>query len=701
MATIGKIRKHSGLVVGAIGVAIFAFVISDAFQSNSMLFSKNQDMLGEVAGEKIDYRDFHYRYEEAVEIYKQNNQLQNMDETQRSEVRQQVWNEIVEEIIYNNEYEKIHLNITKSEAFEKIAGPDPHQAVRSFFTNPETGVFDRNMLAQFLKNLDQQKPEYQQIWFKFEEGLQKEIIRQKYFNLIKNSFYITALEAREDYYAKNKFAAFDYVMLPLRSIPDTIVEYTEKQVLAYYKKHAKEYEVEEGRSFEYVVFDILPTQSDSQELFRQMQNIKEEFRQTKRDSLYVNVHSEVPFDTQYHTRDHFTEIIDEVFFDAEIDSVIGPFEERGKIKLAKLIDRKEDTLSYYKASHILIKPENASDEDTANAMKTARELLKEIKNEEDFSNMARRKSDDKGSAIKGGDLGWFADGTMVKPFMDAVKTMKKGDFKVVKSQFGAHIIYCTENSSNKVIKVGVIEKSIEPGTNTVNKAYDEVKKFRTAIRNKEDFDNVVLEMKLAKRMADDIRPEESDLPGFHQARRLVGWAYNAKLNEISDILEFDDKFVVAVLTKIVEKGVAPLEHIRDQIEQKVILENKKEMLYEKFQEANASASTLEEIAQALNVRVEKASNLSFDVTMISGIGDEKYLAGAVIGSKEGQISKPLKGENAVFQYQVSRFSEVQEPEDLSGNRNQLLSNMQGMSQYQTMETLNKKADIKDYKYKFY
>jgi len=104
------------------------------------------------------------------------------------------------------------------------------------------------------------------------------------------------------------------------------------------------------------------------------------------------------------------------------------------------------------ASHILITaPKDAPASDREKARARATELLAAVKKAPDtFADVARKNSQDPGSAGSGGDLGFFARGAMVKPFEDAAFAMKKGDISgVVESDFGYHIIKLTDTKAPK------------------------------------------------------------------------------------------------------------------------------------------------------------------------------------------------------------------------------------------------------------
>ncbi len=99
-----------------------------------------------------------------------------------------------------------------------------------------------------------------------------------------------------------------------------------------------------------------------------------------------------------------------------------------------------------RASHILIKIKKVNGKlDTASAKARADSVYQKLKAGEDFAKLAKEYSDDKGSAVKGGDLGFFQRRMMVKPFDEAAFNLNKGEFsKPVETKFGFHIIKVTD-----------------------------------------------------------------------------------------------------------------------------------------------------------------------------------------------------------------------------------------------------------------
>ena len=95
MAIIGKIRKHSGLAVIIIGVAIAAFVIGDFGKKSN----RGTNEIGSVGGESIPIQDFNNKVEETLEIQKENAKSEKITDEETYNIRQSTWNSMVREII--------------------------------------------------------------------------------------------------------------------------------------------------------------------------------------------------------------------------------------------------------------------------------------------------------------------------------------------------------------------------------------------------------------------------------------------------------------------------------------------------------------------------------------------------------------------------------------------------------------------------
>ena len=193
----------------------------------------------------------------------------------------------------------------------------------------------------------------------------------------------------------------------------------------------------------------------------------------------------------------------------------------------------------------------------------------------------------------------------------------------------------------------------------------------------------------------------SPLIGLEQPRELIRWAYKANKGETSKAFTIGEKYVIAHLTGIKEKGFLPLEDVKPQVTAGVIKEKKAEMLIEKFNKQASGATTIDAVAQKLIVQAMDADNINFTNGYIPSVGNEPRLIGSAFALKQGQLSKPIKGENGVYMVTVKSMTEPAAAKDFDNNRRQILEQRKGRSEYEVFNALKEKANIEDNRGKFY
>src|SRR5690606_37529515 len=184
-----------------------------------------------------------------------------------------------------------------------------------------------------------------------------------------------------------------------------------------------------------------------------------------------------------------------------------------------------------KAQHILIAINQGRDDNAAS--KTADSLLTAIKAGASFDTLAVKFSEDPGSKDKGGDLGYFPYGAMVPEFNDAVFMGKVGDMKIVKTQFGYHIVKVTDQRNfAPAAKLATVTKPLAPSTETENASYAKANEFAGRNSDAKAFDETVKQQGINKLQAQNVRVNDFVMPGLGSAREIIRWMYEAKLGEI-------------------------------------------------------------------------------------------------------------------------------------------------------------------------
>jgi len=696
MAVIEKIRSKAGLLLVFVGFSLVAFILGDFFSSNSGMSSSDASV-GEINGKDINVMDFEEKVQVQLTNYKLQSNSDNIDQNTTEQIREQSWNQLINEMVMNPQYEKLGLTCSPKELLDMVQGKNPHPQVKQAFTDPKTGVFSPSTVVNFLKNLDNdQTGKTRQQWVVFEKAIREERVQQKYYNLIKQGLYVSKAEAKDDFFNKNKTATMRYVTLNYASIPDTTIEVSDAELKTLYNATMKKYKQEASSNLEYVTFEVFPSDVDRQAALFEINKLTEDFRTSENDSLFVTLNSDSPFNPAFNKKGTLPVNIDSIMFASPVGYVAGPYEENSAFKLAKVSSVKMLPDSA-KAEHILLKMDPAKKDAilaTADSIKAA------LMSGANFAVLSFQYSTDEGSKIKGGDLGWFAPGMMVAEFNDAVFNGKKGDYTIVETQFGIHIIHITDQKGlGRQIRVAFVEKKIEPSTKTYQAVYSKANGFAAKNITADAFDKAVKDQNLTKLAEPNIMENARQVGPMENSRELVRWSFTAKPGEISKAFEFGNKFVIAKMIDRREKGFSSIEQIKEQLTAEVRRDKKAVLLMEKLKKGG---SNLDAVASGNGQTVQMAENVSFASPILPNGGMEAYVVGYMMSLKAGQVSAPIKGMNGVYVLSISSFADVKEPADLNAEAKQILSSqLQNRSQYESYNALREKSGIVDKRSKFY
>ena len=687
MVSLENIRNRSGLLMVVIGFAMLAFILTDLMSSSNGSVSTDL-VVGVIDDEEIDYQLFEQRIQKTLESQRTSNSNLNVNQ-----VRNTVWNQIVRETILNNQYNDLGLKVSSYELFDMVQGDNPYPAVKQSFTNPETGKFDRARLLQFLKediNNDETGQAMQQ-WLNFEEAIRKERENNKYNALISKGLSVSEWEAQQNKNYQSEIRNVSYVQIPFQNIPDSLISIKDSDLKSYMDDNSSMYQQSASRSIEYVVFNVMPSEADRNDAQDWIEDIKSDFSLTEDNEIFIRKNSDVFNRVLYVPENDLSENV-KPLISSPIGTIIGPFNFNfNTLRLAKLVDVSSRPDSV-KARHILISSNDKDSEIKIDSLKNI------ISNGQSFSKLAQEFSDDKGSAVNGGDLGWFSEGMMVEEFNDACFNAKKGDLIIVKTQFGTHLIELLEKSkSTKKYEVAYLDRQITYSNTTYQNVFSRAGKFAAENSNYDQFNMSVSSQNLSRRFADELEENTITIPGLDNPRELVRWAYNSKVGDVSDVFEFGNKIVVATLTSIKKEGLKELEDVRNEVKSLVLNQKKSEMLINEL----SSYNSLENILSDFGSQITSVEGINFYSSQVPKLGDQPEFVGATFAVEEGQTSKVFSGKNAVFAIKVDKIITSPENSDISNTKNSIIKNLRNRSSFQSYQSLVELFDVKDNRAKFY
>lgn len=731
MSVLERLRKRSGLLVAIVGVALLAFVLTGLFERGSSIFGSSSRAVGTIGGKSIDYNVFNQKVQEALENQKRNQQKTALTAEETDQTVQQVWNQTINEEVMDKEYAKLGIAVSDEELYDLMVD-HPHSAlvrnlsdqsgkVSEMFADPKTGQVSPQKIKEFTKKMtDEQEGQ----WTKLEEYIKQVRIVEKYNNLIKKGVYIPSAFAKREYIAQNTNASIKYVIKNYKLVMDSTVKVNDGELDKYYMAHQNEFKQEASRKLEFVTFDIAPTPEDFDDAKKALQRVADEFKMKKatEDSAFVVAESETrTFDMTFHTKGTLSPVIDTTMFKAEVGTVQGPYLENGSFKISKLIATKMSADSAH-VRHILIAYKGSGASQTVTrtkeqAKKMADSLTALLKTKKgDFKDYVAKFSDDGGKGAapdpkdpkkfvmgKDGDYGWVnAKSGFVDPFKNAGLDGKKGDLVVVESQFGYHIMEVLDTKGKQPkVQVATIESKVEPSNKTMQSVFVKASEFAGKNTTNDLFQKSVLEQKLNKRIADNIKESDKTIAGLDSPRGLVRWAYDNKKGAVSEPQEYGDKFVVASLVEVREKGIAPLEQVKEDVTSKVIKEKKAEQFTTEITAAMAGGATIDAIAAKLKVAVEQAPTVNFSTTAIPGSTNEPVVTGTVAAMKAKTLSKPLTGKEGVIVVYVDTKTDAPAQKDYKAQQTQQASQLSSRVDYEVYDALKKNANVEEHLVKFY
>ena len=682
MIRLDSIRKRSGLILVVVGLALFAFVIDpSAFGVDY----NSPDALGEVGDVEIEHNAFEQRVQKTLDAQRVSNPNVNIDQ-----IRNSVWNQVVRETILNNQYNNLGLEVTSTELFDIVQGDNPYPAIVNSFKT-EDGQFNRRGLLQYLKediNNDETGGALER-WLKFEKDLLKERQNNKYNALLAKGISVSDWEAQLTKKHQSEVRNVSFIQIPFQNIPDSIISITESDLKSYIKKNSSKYQQTSSRSIEYVVFNVNPSDGDRKDAEDWILDIKSDFSKAENDELFVRKNSDILNPVVFVAKEELTDEIKSIST-AQVGTILGPYKlNANTFRLAKLVDKASRPDSV-KARHILI---------TTNDADAKIDSIKNIISKgQSFTKLAEKFSQDQTTPLKGGATGWINEGEMPNKFTESCFTGRIGKLIVVKDNYGTHLIEVLDKSKSlEKFKVAYLDRQITYSSRTYQNIFAQAGRFAAENSNYEQFDASASAENLSKRIADELEESTISIPGLENPRKLVKWAYNSEVGDVSDVFEFENKIVVATLTSIKKDGLKDLEDIRAEVETLVRNQKKSEKLIEEL----SSYSSINEISSNYGSTIKSVQGLNFSSTQVPNLGDQPAFVGAAFAIEEGQESEVFASKNAVFALKVDKVIPAAENSDFSNAKNSIMNSLKSRSSYQVYQALVELFDIKDNRAKFH
>tara|TARA_B100000575_G_scaffold34513_1_gene23261 strand:- start:19485 stop:21596 length:2112 start_codon:yes stop_codon:yes gene_type:complete len=667
VAVLGKIREKSFFLILVIGLALFAFVISGALGTGNS--NNNEDVaIGIVNGKEIPLENFRYM----VEQTERNFGLTTMQAVEN------VWKQYIRNLVFEDQFESLGIDAGRDQIEQVVSSTESIINDERFIN--EAGFFDFGLFTDFIIQMKNTNPQAYESWKQQELSIISSAKENIYFDLIKSSIVVTPKDAEIFHHLENDNIDIEYVNYPYSSIPDTVFNISDKEIKNYIVQNKDKYFREAFRAIEYVSFFENATEKDIKDIRESLINLTEDryeynevsklsdtiigFYNTKFLNDFINRYSDEEFDSIYITKGKLPSDYAEILFNLNIGESFGPYKDINSFKISKLIDKKKN--GSIRASHILIshnesknKPLDVS-RTKVEAKKLANNLFRQIlRNKSKFEILAEEFSDGPSKSL-GGDLGFFTEDQIEPAFFDFAKRNRVGKIGIVETSFGFHIVKIVDKED--LVLLASLTKSIVPSEQTSNEVFKNATEFEMNALN-DNFQIAARESEYKVRFIPKINELDENLPGLPSQRRIIQWIFD-ETRKVGEIKRFDLSFggyVVVKLNNIMDKGVASIDEVRDEITRELLKKKKADLIIKD----NINLNSLEEFASKNKLDIITANAINQKSGTIVGSGNEPYIVGKAFGLDELQTSNFLIGNSGVFKLKIIKKSVADDLSDYS------------------------------------
>lgn len=709
MATLQNIRNRGPLLVIVIGVALLAFVLGDLFSSGSTLMGKARDRAFVVNGEVITTQQYSEKITEFEEFQKMISGQSSLDENTSLQIREAVYQQMVRNRLFEDQAGDLGLVVSKAEINDLVHGESISPILQQlpFFVDPETGMFSRMALIEFLNVINTASPnaqeqqlvnQYKSLWMFIENMIITQRLEEKYVSLLSNSVVVNDVEAKTSFDLSQQNAELGYAMQSYFTIPDSTVSVTDKEIKSFYDKHKKSFNLETPLvKISYFTTPINPSDEDFADVEQQSQVAFAQLQSAAAPATVVADYSDMPYRDVYVGENLLTPNQLDFARSAEVSDIYGPAREGDSYQIYKLIDKTVAPDSVHLSMMAI--PTSAVMGQDSIITNFVDSIYNLIQGGESFAVVANNLNPNS----NGGDVGWAREIDLLPFGINMVKEAFSAPVgqPVKISVPGQEVIFQVEERTRPVnkYKLAVINMPVVPSEKTSNNIDNKLNQLVSTPDVGKRFNELAAEEGYMVMPSMTFSANDFSLGQIQGSRQIITWAANEK--EVGAVRKFDltNLRVVARVDQVIPAGTTPLSEVSESIKSRLINDKKAEKLIADLTQKNLTS--LEDYAEAMNSIVDTVRFVNFTTQNITGVGYEPVINAAASFAPIGKTVGPMKGNLGVFVANVTNRTEGTAEYDAEAQKALILNNNAYRIQMQAVETLKDELGVEDNRYKFF
>ena len=715
MAALGKIRSKGAILVGAISLALFAFLAGDAARSCEGMKGESHQQIGKILGENISVQEYQKLFDEYQSAIKFTMQRDNLSEQELNQVKDQVWQQLVSSRVLEADAKKVGLTVTEKEIENVLSEGTNPVLTQTPFVNQQTGRFDVNALKQFFDSYNKAKaaksPELDQMqavydyWLFVEKNLRTQLLGQKYQALLASCVLSNKAEATMAFKDNNEESQIQLASLAYSSVKDADIKISDDDLKAKYDELKPAFRQSvETRDIKFVDYQIKASAADRKVVAKEMNDFQHQLATATDPSGVISKSgSEISYlglPVSSKAYQQYPDIASKI--DSLSVGTTGVFEnsQDNTLNVIRVFSKAQlpDSVQFRQISV------GAATPDEARAK--ADSIQKALAGGADFEALAKRYG-------QTGEKAWFTGQqyemapTMSVDNRTFVNALLNGEVNATQNlaltQGNVILQVLDKKAFTTKTTAAIIKKPIDFSKDTRSNAYNKFSEFVAKSSSIAELEKNASKSGYRVQSLNDLSTAEHYVGGIHGTHDALKWLFSAKQGEISPLYECgdNDHLLVVALTAVHPQGYRPWDdaQVKEVLKREVMKDKKAEMLMAKLKGVNSIAA-----AQSKGAKVSTVNQITFSApAFVQATGSvEPALSGAVAGTAAGKFSKaPVKGNAGVYVFQVvkkamragSKYNEAMVMQQTAQMNMQLISNF--------MQDLILKANVVDNRYLFF
>ena len=715
MAVLGKIRSKGAILVGAISLALIAFLAGDAARSCEGMKGESHQQIGKILGENISVQEYQKLFDEYQSAIKFTMQRDNLSEQELNQVKDQVWQQLVSSRVLEADAKKVGLTVTEKEIENVLSEGTNPVLTQTPFVNQQTGRFDVNALKQFFDSYNKAKaaksPELDQMqavydyWLFVEKNLRTQLLGQKYQALLASCVLSNKAEATMAFKDNNEESQIQLASLAYSSVKDADVKISDDDLKAKYDELKPAFRQSvETRDIKFVDYQIKASAADRKVVAKEMNDFQHQLATATDPSGVISKSgSEISYlglPVSSKAYQQYPDIASKI--DSLSVGTTGVFEnsQDNTLNVIRVFSKAQlpDSVQFRQISV------GAATPDEARAK--ADSIQKALAGGADFEALAKRYG-------QTGEKAWFTGQqyemapTMSVDNRTFVNALLNGEVNATQNlaltQGNVILQVLDKKAFTTKTTAAIIKKPIDFSKDTRSNAYNKFSEFVAKSSSIAELEKNASKSGYRVQSLNDLSTAEHYVGGIQGTHDALKWLFSAKQGEISPLYECgdNDHLLVVALTAVHPQGYRPWDdaQVKEVLKREVMKDKKAEMLMAKLKGVNSIAA-----AQSKGAKVSTVNQITFSApAFVQATGSvEPALSGAVAGTAAGKFSKaPVKGNAGVYVFQVvkkalrdgSKYNEAMVMQQTAQMNMQLISNF--------MQDLILKANVVDNRYLFF